>query len=173
MNEKKKILITCFDRFGIYRENVSKVVAYKLCKKLSTCEIVVLDNDVPTILQIKGYGKILKEKLHNSSYDYVIAMGLFNDSKCKVERILFKISDMNFFKSKDFFYRYGFRYSNFSPCYMVRNILHTISKKYAFKWEFIHIPQKYIDDEDKLENVTHLVYLNIINDIINEKDNNC
>jgi len=56
---------------------------------------------------------------------------------------------------------------------MVRNILHTISKKYTFKWEFIHIPQKYIDDEDKLENVTHLVYLNIINDIINEKDNNC
>ena len=60
--------ITCFDRFGIYRENVSKVVAYKLCKKLSTCESVVLDNDVPIILQIKGYKQILKEKLHNSNY---------------------------------------------------------------------------------------------------------
>lgn len=87
-------------------------------------------------------------------------MGLYVcHRKCRLERIL--IVDNNFITSNYFNCRYGKYGKEKSPCYKVRDFLHNQSVECGFKWEFIHIPQRFVKDKSKIEEVSQILYEHI------------
>lgn len=158
MNIHKNILIICFDKFFLHKQNVSKIIATRIYEKILENPKYFSNNNTLLILDIKNYKKQLNLELAKNNYDYILGMGLYIcHGKCRWERLQ-QLTSNNFINSDQFKYRYGHYGKEKSPCFWVRDFLEYYSPKKGGKWEFIHIPQKFLNSECKIKEISQILY---------------